>query len=460
MKILVIVHVFPPKQSAGTEVYTYKLAKALQERGHDLCIYYTERDPDCPQYELRRGAYDGLPYFAVVHNHDFEHFRGTYKDERMEEHLRMVLDEIRPDVVHVQHLHLHSIDYIGIIKERGIPIVYTLAEYLNICLRNGFLAKLDFKLCDGPETNACAVCAPGVWPAPKDDEVPSVAELRFSLRRFLEKVPRKLGRVPRSSDQSIVVADERYVQAVDRRWREHKAQLDQVDLFLAPSRFLRDQFIRTRMIAADRIVYSDYGFDHEPFSGPRPYIGRSDKLRVGFIGMIAEQKGVHLLVEAFNGITEEGVECLIYGGLETFPDYVAQMRVHGTHTGVRFMGRYENNKVAEVLGGIDVLVVPSIWFENSPLTIHEAFMAGVPVITGDNGGMAELVEHEKSGLHFRMGDSADLRRQIVRLLHEPELLERMREQIPIIKDIAEDASEMEARFQKLVGRVRPNAGGK
>jgi glycosyltransferase involved in cell wall biosynthesis len=135
MRILVIVHQFPPKESAGTEVYAYKLAKGLQERGHDLAVYTTQRYADRQQYELNRREYDGLPVFEVVNNHEFGHFRGTYKDERMEERLRDVLDEFEPDVVHVQHLHLHSIDYVSIIKDRGIPVLYTLAEYLNICSR-------------------------------------------------------------------------------------------------------------------------------------------------------------------------------------------------------------------------------------------------------------------------------------------------------------------------------------
>jgi glycosyltransferase involved in cell wall biosynthesis len=172
VKILVIVHQFPPLESAGTEVYAWKLAKALAERGHELTVYHTQRYADRPQYQLRRGTFDGLAIYEVVNNHEFGTFRGTWKDLAMEQHLRTVLDEVRPDVVHIQHLHLHSIDYVGILKEHGLPVVYTLAEYLNICPRNGWLAKMDFTLCDGPEPTECAKCSRGVWPPPGADEVP------------------------------------------------------------------------------------------------------------------------------------------------------------------------------------------------------------------------------------------------------------------------------------------------
>ena len=471
MKILVIVHQFPPLESAGTEVYAWKLAKALQERGHELAIYYTQRSADKQQYTLRRGTFDGLSVFEVVNNHEFGTFRGTWKDARMEAHLQTVLDETRPDVVHIQHLHLHSVDYVKLIKERGIPVAYTLAEYLNICPRNGWMVKLDFSLCDGPQPVECARCARGIWPAPGADELPpsfraapvhvhSPPYKRYSLRRFYYKVRRRLTGKPIPPPRPRYAApppppppaEDPFVPAVERRWRETKANLDEVDLVIAPSRFLRERFIKAGMVAEERIVYSDYGFDHVPFvkhGAPRP---RAENLVVGFIGSVAEQKGVHLLVQAFNQLPEHGVECRIYGGLTSFPDYVAELRAQRQHLGVRFMGRYDNARVADVLREFDVLVVPSRWYENSPLTIHEAFMAGVPVITGDRGGMAELVEHGRNGLCFRVGDATDLRRQIERLLVEPDLLERLRSGIPRVKDIAEDAREMEERFLALVRR--------
>jgi glycosyltransferase involved in cell wall biosynthesis len=434
LRILVVVHQFLPADSAGTEVYAYTLAKALRLRGHELFLYYTTRDPARPQYALRRGTYDGLPFHEVVHNHAFPDFRSVYKDAAMEAHLRTVLDETRPDVVHVQHLHLHSIGYLGICKQRGLPIVFTLAEYLLICLRS-WLVTPDFTLCAGPAPEKCARCASRVSPPVRPLGVR--AGQRYSLRRFLDKLRRRL----RPSSM---------IPAVELRRREIEAELGCVDVFVAPSRVLAERFVATGMVARERIACSDYGFDPAPFAACLPRDRGDGTLRVGFIGSIAEQKGVHLLVEAFNELPEQGVECRIHGGLTGFPEYVDEVRARRAHVGVRFLGRYDNTKIAEVLRGLDVLVIPSRWFENSPLTIHEAFMAGVPVITGDRGGMAELVEHERSGLHFKVGDASDLRRQIERLMKEPELLERIRAGIPRVKAIAEDAREMEERFRAVI----------
>jgi len=431
MRILVVVHQFLPRDSAGTEVYTHKLAKALQARGHELCVYHTARDPARPQYELRRGEFDGLRIFEVVHNHAFPDFRSVYKDERMEAHLATVLDEFRPDVVHIQHLHLHSIGYPALLKARGLPIVFTLAEYLLICLR-AWLVTPEFELCDGPEPTRCARCASRVSPPVRALANATGPRPRYSLRRFLGKVRRRL-------------APDTLVPAVERRDREIREGLRPVDVFVAPSRFLAERFVAAGAIEEERIVVSDYGFDHAPFAACEPR-ERDGTLRIGFIGSIAEQKGVHLLLEAFADI-DHGVECWIYGDTSAFPDYVRSLG--GERGNVRFQGRFENTRVGEVLSSIDVLCVPSRWYENSPLSIHEGFMAGVPVLTADRGGMAELVEHERSGLLFRLGDADDLRRQILRLRDEDGLVERLRAGIPPVKDIAEDAERTEALLERL-----------
>jgi hypothetical protein len=101
-----------------------------------------------------------------------------------------------------------------------------------------------------------------------------------------------------------------------------------------------------------------------------------------------------------------------------------------------------------------VLVVPSIWLENAPLTILEAFLAGVPVVCSDLGGMAEMVEDGVSGLRFRPGDAEDLREKLLRLVREPGLLERLRRGIPAVRRIEDDVRELRAHFGRLAQRAR------
>ncbi|PIE25691.1 MAG: hypothetical protein CSA62_00440 [Planctomycetota bacterium] len=443
MKILVIVHQFLPRHSTGTEVYTYKLAKALQQRGHELRVFAAHRDASRAQFEMEREEFDGLPIYAAVHNYQFEDYRSIYVIPEMERHLESILDEFQPDVAHIQHLHTHSIGYLPILKSRGIPILFTLAEYFLLCVRS-WLVKPDFSLCAGPDFEECAKCNIQ-WPAPKRESWlakllaldPKKPKPKYSLRRFLDKRRRRFW-----------LEGER--RAVARRWNEHIEALGHVDQFIAPSRFLREQFIKHGMIAADRIEYSDYGFDHSPFANCSPRSHTEPPLVVGFIGSIAEQKGVDVLVDACRGFSPDQVRLEVHGDLGSFPKYAAKVQAPPLHEGIRFFGRYDNRRIGEILSRFDVLVVPSLWFENSPLTIHESFMAGVPVLTGDQGGMAELVEHEKGGLQFRIGDAQDLRKQLQRLLDEEGLLARLRASIPSVKDIAADAEDTERRLLDLI----------
>jgi glycosyltransferase involved in cell wall biosynthesis len=446
MNILMVVHQFLPRHLAGSEVYTYRLAQALRARGHRVHIFCTEIRPERPQYELTRGEFHGIPCFEAVHNRIFPSFRHSYRDPEMERLFGRVLDEAGPDIMHIQHLYLHSIGYIDIARRRGVPILYTLHEYMLMCLNSGLLLRPGARLCDGPEPAECARCAAVAYPF-------------LPVERRLARLPGLLQRLAtRALGLAKITAggngsEHLYQAAVRLRRSEVLAALAKVDLFVSPSRFLRNRFVSDGMIPPHRIVYSDYGFFVEPFVNLRRSTSRT--LRVGYVGTIAEYKGVHLIVDAFRDIHDHGIECRIYGDLDVFPDYRRRLLEHGTPPALRYMGAVSNDKLADVLADLDLLIVPSVWPENSPLTIHEAYLAGLPVLTSNCGGMAELVEDGRTGLYFRVGDAADLRHQLLRVLHEPTLLERLSRKRVRVKTIDEDAAQMEQRYHALVQRQSP-----
>lgn len=446
MKILMVIHQFLPRHLAGSEVYTYNLARALRARGHELTVFTTEIRPDRPQYELTRVDYDGLRVFEAVHNRRFPSFRHTYADPTMEAIFGAVLDEVSPDVVHIQHLYLHSIGYLDVASQRDLPILYTLHEYMLLCLNQGLLLRPGPSRCEGPETEACANCAGVAYPT-----VPlGPGGTRSALARVVSNATARLGFETRSHRKART---RDYAGAVDDRRRDIQARLHKVTLFIAPSQFLRQQFIDHGLIAPDRIVYSDYGFVVEPFRAR--HRRASTVLRVGYVGTISEFKGVHLIIDALREVRDDSIECRIYGDLDVFPDYRDRLLRAGTPPTVRYMGRFENARIADALADLDVLIVPSIWYENSPLTIHEAYLAGLPVLTSDCGGMAELVEDGRTGLHFKTDDAADLRRQLLRLRDDPNLLPFLRNNLPAVKPIDRDAEEMEHRYRAV---VRTDAG--
>jgi glycosyltransferase involved in cell wall biosynthesis len=116
-----------------------------------------------------------------------------------------------------------------------------------------------------------------------------------------------------------------------------------------------------------------------------------------------------------------------------------------------FRGQEE---MARAFSDLDVIVVPSLWYENSPTVILEAFAHRIPVIATNLGGMAELVDHEINGLLFHLGDVNDLARQIHRLLKEPGLLPRLQDGIGPVKTVSQQIDEFEELFMRALTEKR------
>jgi glycosyltransferase involved in cell wall biosynthesis len=145
----------------------------------------------------------------------------------------------------------------------------------------------------------------------------------------------------------------------------------------------------------------------------------------------------------------------IFGSPDVFPSYSADLRARAAGLPVRFMGPFDREQTGDIYAQIDVLVVPSLWLENSPLVIHEAFMAGIPVVGARIGGIADLVQDGETGLLYDPASASDLAAALRRLLEHPEYLTELAARVrttPRIKSIADDAREWEDTYAAVLGR--------
>ena len=426
MKVLQVVHYFLPRHVAGTEVYTYTLSKALMSRGHRVRIYTKEDgsfDQDLAETET---TYDDIPVRAVSFKRrglragNLVHaFYLSISNAAIDQNFDLFLHEFRPDVVHFQHTDGLSASMIAVASRHRIPVVFTLNDYWSMCHRTQ-LIKPNLEICDGPGSGAkCAACI----------KHPMVTNRRF------EQAIRMAGRL-----------------AGMYRARFMRRMLLSADLLISPSAFLRDKFIEFG-IPPDNIALLDYGISVRSFETLRKR--RSSRIRLGYVGTIVVHKGLHILVEAFNRLPIGKVELLIYGDPSVAPSYYRSLKEQARHPDITFMGPFQNDEVADVLAGIDVLVVPSIWPENSPLTIHEAFLARIPVVASRVGGIPELVHHERTGLLFETGSVEDLRSKMEYLVTNPHMVGVYAGNIARIKTIQENAEELEQIYERL---VRKHAG--
>jgi glycosyltransferase involved in cell wall biosynthesis len=211
-------------------------------------------------------------------------------------------------------------------------------------------------------------------------------------------------------------------------------------------------------VPRERLEFSENGMDSAPFEalGRRPAREPGARpVRFGFVGSLIPNKGPDLVLRAFESMPRDAatLDLLGTGSGPSAERYTTWLRSLSSHPGVRFRGRFDNRRIAEVLSGLDVLVVPSRWWENAPLTIHEAVMAQLPVVTSDHGGMAELSERFGNALLFRPDDADDLARVLRRFLDEPGLWSQLRPRREV-RSVGDDVDAQLARYQALASRAR------
>jgi glycosyltransferase involved in cell wall biosynthesis len=242
--------------------------------------------------------------------------------------------------------------------------------------------------------------------------------------------------------------------ALMERWHYLREMFGAADLVLSNSQFLKEM-LTAHGFHASQFRQLRQGVDTERWvcdgaKEPSPY------LRVGYIGQIAKHKGVDVLVRAFKRLQIKGSapSLLLYGNAKQFPSFTRYLgRLIDGDERIGFAGTFPNERILEIHSRLDVLVVPSVWYENSPNVVLEAFAARTPVMASDRGGLAELVQHGVNGLLFRMGDAADLACQLQRLLDEPSLMEHLRSGIGQVRTFEQEATEVAQICYEVVGQA-------
>jgi glycosyltransferase involved in cell wall biosynthesis len=171
------------------------------------------------------------------------------------------------------------------------------------------------------------------------------------------------------------------------------------------------------------IVQSAFGIDVPKLKSKPATRFTRQPFRLGFIGTLANHKGCHILIEAFKLIPHQQAVLKIYGNMHDFPEYFNELkRLADNDDAIEFCGTFHNSKIGEVLAEIDTLVVPSLWYENTPLVVYSAQAALCPVVASNFPGISEVIQDQVNGLLFDAGNVKALARQLSRLVYEPNLV--------------------------------------
>lgn len=399
MKIVKVIHGYPMRYNAGSEVYSQTLCHGLAAR-HEVHVFTREEDAFAPDFRLRT-EHDEDDARITVHLVNNPRLRDRYRSTGIDQRFAEVLDRVKPDLVHVGHLNHLSTSLLREAALREIPIVFTLHDYWLMCPRGQFMQMMPedpnvlWAACDGQEDRKCAErCYSRYFSGALDEYESDVAY---------------------------------WTDWVKRRMHHVREMADLVDLFIAPARYLHDRFRDAFGLPERKMVYLDYGFARERMQGRARKTG--EPFTFGYIGTHIPAKGIHDLIRAF-GMLFGNAKLRIWGrprGQDTEAlKAIASSLPAGVAERVEWLTEYKNQEIArDVFGRCDAIVVPSIWVENSPLVIHEAQQARVPVITANTGGMAEYVHHDVNGLLFEHRSVESLAQQMQRFVDDPDLATRL-----------------------------------
>lgn len=453
MKIALVIHGFPPENLGGSEIYFHHLSRALSVHNR-VAVFFRRNNPRDPEYSLTRKTQGPVELFALNRTYrDLSDFSNLHDHLRVDQAFSEFIQSWSPEVIHIGHLHHLSLGIIPQARANHLPLIFTLNDFWLFCPLGQLLTR-GLKPCPGPGPRNCSSCLPDLLLLNPRSFQGQQLLAKFLPPQKTESAPARalISRIYLYLSRARIRLSPRAARKIQARGERIAKLLDLVDLFIAPSRFIQERFLDFGIPPA-KIIHSDYGFDHEFFSN---HSFRKDNCRdFGFVGSFIPSKGLHLLLQAFTSIRNPGIRLKIFGAFGEPPGYRWKIEKYLFDPRISLENSFPPENANRVYSQIDVLVVPSIWPENSPLVIHEAFLAGIPVIASRIGGIPELVREGKNGMLFDPGNPGDLREKMELLSHNHEFFSRLKPEPGQVKTIAENARELEDIYSRLIRKQSP-----
>jgi len=413
MKILFAVHQFFPNHYTGTERLVLNLSKQMQKMGHRVkvltyAVTETEGFTEKSGALLRTYAYQGVPVIAVKHknvNPSLVSF--SIFDTSLSGIMDEILSEEQFDILHVCHP-MRIGEIIKSAHKKRIPIVLTLTDFWLMCPR-GIAITQKGVLCEGSDNgkNCLKECYSG----------------NFWKNNIVE------------------------------RFQQTTELFKYISCVVSATRFMKMMFENRNYCQDIRLIR--FGKDFKNIQKNEKKYSRDSEVTIGYLSSLNPHKGAHLLLEAFMQVNPRNIRIKIYGDTSFDPEYFAILKkISRGHPNIEFCGKYDYEEMSQIFEKIDIIAVPSIWWENSPLVLLRAMAHKVPAIVSDLGGLTEIVKDGENGFTFAVGytdsladNSRSISEVIRRISENPEVLNDLKANIQSPPRIEEEAFEYEKLFK-------------
>ncbi len=398
MNILLCCHQFFPRFYTGTETLVLEVADELKTRGHNVSILSTEpilqgdRIPLEP--ELVKEQFNGHVVYKLLippENAPLIRINREAYDETLINLFDRVLNETRPDICHVYHLMRLTSSLIDSVYGKKIPIFFTSTDYWLICPMYQ-LIRHNGKLCTRPGAAKCFACICELYTKGMN-ETPIKFKMAYSFPQMAALVNKDVKRAQ---------------QLLGKRLNINQNIGRCLDGIFYSNRFMQDLFHRNKIYAAkEHLLEFPIPKRSENVCAIRP-INAQGPLKVAFIGTLRPSKGPQVFIKACNLLKDRNdVAAKIWGAPESSKknSYLDSLKQLADQTKwVEFCGTFNQDEFPNVLEETDVVVIPSIWYENTPLTALSALAAKRVIIVSNLGGLSTLVKDGISGYIFPAGD--------------------------------------------------------
>lgn len=373
MKVLQVNKFFWLK--GGSERYFFDLTKLLENRGHEVIPFSMKDEPNV------KSKYN--EYF--INHIDFSRRENFFRELQKASHtiysfeaknkLEKLIQKTKPDIAHLHNIaHQISPSILSVLKKYKIPVVQTLHDYKLICP--------NYKL-----FTQGAICE------------------RCKRHRYYQAVLHKC--MKNSFWASKIACGEMYIHKLFKLYEKN------IDLFIAPSNFLKDKLIEWGQ-DPKKLVHLPHFMN---YTGHEPSFESSDYII--YFGRLSKEKGVDVLIKAMQAVNPK-VKLKIVGTGPEEKGYKLLITNYKLQNRIEFVGYKSGKDLQDIIRSSMFVILPSVWYENLPMSILESFALGKAVVGSNRGGIPELVKDKKTGLLFELGNEKDLTEKINWLVSQPD----------------------------------------
>lgn len=408
MRILFVVHQFFPKHYTGTERLVLNLSKQMQRMGYYVKVltYGITEDEGFRQvgnFLIKEYEFQGVPVISIRHKIIPQDVSFTIFDKNIEKILGKICSNEKFDIIHVFHpMRVGSI--IRVAKHINIPIVLTLTDFWLMCPR-GIAVTPKGELCHTPENGLKCVreCYGNLW-------------------------------------RSKII----------QRYNDANDAFQTVDCVVFTTNFLKQIYELNNFSTHAKLIR--FGKDYRNVRHNMREYSENSEITLGFLSTLMPHKGAHVLLEAYNKANMENIRLKIYGDYFGEKDYYNRLKKMVKNKNVEFCGKYHYEEMPDILDELDMVVVPSIWWENTPLVLLRALAHNVPSIVSNLGGLTEVVKDGENGFTFEAGSAESLAEVLRKIGENPSILNELKTKIHHPPRIEEEAFEYEKIYLSLIVR--------